>query len=291
MIRLTAKHFQAASLLVSLCVLPLAAQNAQAGEKLSTEQRLERIERQLKSQNLADVIFQMQQLQREVQQLRGEIELQKHTIDDMSKRQRDLYLDIDQRLSGIQPGAAAGAAAPALAPDMTGQDVGMPPAAQSAPTDLSAPAAVLASTAPAATVAPPANVTPPDPKQEAIAYQNAFNLLQQGRYPESIAGFRDFLQLYPGGQYEDNAQYWLGEASYVSRDFDTAMVEFNTLIERYPTSSKVPGALLKSGYIAYEKQDWEKAREMFNRVKEEYPTGSEARLASKRLERMEKEGH
>ncbi|MBA1331287.1 hypothetical protein QQ73_09025, partial [Candidatus Endoriftia persephone str. Guaymas] len=43
-----------------------------------------------------------QQLQQEIQQMRGEMELQKHAMDALNKRQRDLYLDIDQRLSRMQ---------------------------------------------------------------------------------------------------------------------------------------------------------------------------------------------
>ena len=133
-------------------------------------------------------------------------------------------------------------------------------------------------------------VTPPDPKVEAEVYQKAFNLLKQGRYTESISAFKSFLNEYPGGSYEDNAQYWLGEASYVSRDYDTALGDFSLVLDRYPGSSKVPGALLKSGYIFYEKQDWAKAREYFGRLQTEYPGTTEARLAEKRLERMDKEG-
>jgi TolA-binding protein len=73
------------------------------------EQRLERLERILRNQSLADIIVQLQQLQQEVQQLRGDVELQSHTLDALNKRQRDLYLDIDQRLSNLQ-------AAPSVAP-------------------------------------------------------------------------------------------------------------------------------------------------------------------------------
>jgi tol-pal system protein YbgF len=131
---------------------------------------------------------------------------------------------------------------------------------------------------------------PPDPEKESEAYQAAFNLLQQGRYPESIQAFKEFLVEFSGGDYEDNAQYWLGEASYVSRDYTTALSEFTKVIEGYPDSSKVAGALLKSGYIHYEQRAWDQARTLFERVKQQYPGTAEARLADKRLERMNKEG-
>ncbi|MDJ0807769.1 MAG: tol-pal system protein YbgF [Gammaproteobacteria bacterium] len=246
--------------------------------KLTVEQRLQRLERILRNQSLADIVLQLQQLQQEVQQLRGEVELQNHTMDALNKRQRDLYLDIDQRLSNLR-------SVPATPAQIT-----EPPAVPT-PEPSGAPAGPIPAPIQTPTGERPAVVSPPDPKQEADAYQFAFNLLKQGRYPESIGSFRDFLAKYPGGSYEDNAQYWLGEASYVSRDFDTALVEFNKVLEHYPTSPKVPGALLKSGYIHYEKRNWSEARELFNRLKQEFAGSTEARLAGKRLQRMDKEGH
>ncbi len=242
----------------------------------SLDQRVQRLERMLQNQSMADLVLQIQQLQREVQQLRGDVEMQKHTMDEMSRRQRDLYLDIDQRLSRVSgPSAPAALAAPVAAP--------APTPAATAP-DAGGPSSVA--TAP--TVTP---VTPPDPKKEEFAYQEAFNLLKQGRYPESITAFGSFLRQYPGGTYEDNAQYWLAEASYVNRDFDTALNEFSKVRERYPQSPKVPGALLKMGYIYYEKQNWSEAKGILKDLQMNYPDTTEARLADKRLQRISKEGH
>jgi tol-pal system protein YbgF len=258
---------------------------AQPGPSL--EQRLERLERILRNQSLADIILQLQQLQQEVRQLRGEVELQSHTLDELSKRQRDLYLDIDQRLSNLHQ-APAEPAPSGPEPAFAGA---VPDSAAAAPSPTGERVVEPAPEAASPEPAPALAATPPDPKQESEAYQAAFNLLKQGRYQDSIRAFRDFLSQYPGGSYEDNAQYWLGEASYVSRDYDTALTEFTKVVERYPDSSKVAGALLKSGYIYYEKQQWQQARELFDRVNSQYPGSTEARLAEKRLERMQKEGH
>jgi tol-pal system protein YbgF len=252
---------------------PLWAENA----KMTTEQRLDRLERMQRNQNMADLVYQVQQLKQEIQRLNGELELQKHAMDAMNRRQRDLYLDIDQRLSRMQPGAAAAMpAVPAPAPAALPRQA--PPTAAAVP----APAPVAAKAAP---------TTPPDPKKEAEVYQRAFNLLKQGRYPESIKAFRAFLKDYTGGNYEDNAQYWLAEASYVNRDFDTALQDFSKVLINYPKSSKVPGAMLKMGYIFYEQKAWEKAREVLQRLDKEYAGTTEARLGQKRLQRIEKEGH
>ena len=268
-----------------------------AEQTASLEQRLERLERILRNQSLTDIILQLQQLRQEVRQLRGDLEVQTHSLDTLSKRQRDLYMDLDQRLATLQATPPApGGGEPSAAP-LSSEPPAVEPSVEPEPAVVEPEPAVVE---PEPVVAPrqettapvtPVVMTPPDPKKESEAYQAAFNLLQQGRYQDSIRAFQDFLSNYPGGTYEDNAQYWLGEANYVSRDYDTALTEFTKVVEGYPSSPKVAGALLKSGYIYYEKQDWQKARELFDKVKADYPGTTEARLADKRLERMDKEGH
>jgi tol-pal system protein YbgF len=275
--------FESVLLCALMGLLVAAPVYAETGSKMTMEQRLQRIERILQNQSLTDLVLQVQQLRKEVQQLRGDLEEQKYNMDAMRKRQRDLYLDIDQRLSRFQPGSVSAPSPQTITPTMPPLPASVPIAQPIAPTTGSPPGAIAAS--------PVAAVTPPDPQKESAAYQNAFNLLKQGRYGESISAFSSFLKDYPGGEYEDNAQYWLAEASYVNRDFDTALGEFIKIPEKYPTSSKIPGAMLKMGYIYYEKKNWAESRNILNELLNNYPATTESRLAQKRLERLSKEGH
>lgn len=240
----------------------------------SLEQRVDLLEAKLRNQNVADLVLQLQRLQREVQQLRGDVELQGHALEEMKQRQRDLYLDIDRRLS--QQGGETSASLPvsdALSGPQEAPPVPPPPA-----------------TAARQAVAPPV-VPAGDPAREETEYQRAFELLKQQRYTESSVAFRAFLSRYPDGVYAGNAQYWLGEASYVTRDFATALNDFKTVVERYPQSVKVSDALLKIGYIHYEQQEWSEARKVLAELVERYPETTAASLAGKRLEKMTKEGH
>ena len=122
-----------------------------------------------------------------------------------------------------------------------------------------------------------------------MAYQQAFDILMQRRYGDARVALQQFLASYPAGEYADNAQYWLAEASYVTRDFDTALVEFGKVLSDHPSSTKVPDALLKSGFIQYEQKKWPEARTSLERVVKEYPLSSAARLAQQRLNRMRSE--
>ncbi|MDH5485721.1 MAG: tol-pal system protein YbgF, partial [Gammaproteobacteria bacterium] len=127
-------------------------------------------------------------------------------------------------------------------------------------------------------------------KDGKLAYGQAFNLLKEGRYQQAIIAFRAFMTSYPESKYTANAQYWLAEANYVSRDYKTALNEFQAILTKFPDSNKVQGAELKLGYTYYEMNDWASARTALEAVKTRYPNTTVARKADERLQRMTREG-
>jgi tol-pal system protein YbgF len=226
--------------------------------------RLVRVERMVDNQGLLNLQNQLDQLMKENRALRDEVEKLRHDVDAASERQRQQYLDLDQRFQGrAAPVAAAGAAAGAAPGFAAGAAVGAEAAAESA-------AAAGA---------------------DRTAYQAAFDLLKQGKYDESAAAFRDFLKKYPGSGLADNAQYWLGESYYVSQKYKEALAEFDTVLSRYPDSRKTPDALLKAGFCHYELKQWPDARRDLSGVVQKFPGTAAAKLASQRLEQMAREGH
>ena len=230
--------------------------------------RVERLERLLSGRGLMEVFAKLEQLQREVQELRGELEVQSHAMDGIRKRQRDLYLDLDRRLGGVEQGGGGTAAPAAPAPSPA-----EPPPRPSPP-------------------APTASSNRRyDPARVQSDYQSARGLLNDARYAQSIDAFRTFLDEYPGNALAGNAQYWLGEAYYVTREFDRALTEFGKVRTVDPDSPKLADAMLKIGYIQYEKQQWQAARDTLTRLAHDHPNSTAARLALQRLDRMKREGH
>ena len=195
----------------------------------------------------------------------------------MQRRQREQYLDIDRRLQQIESGQAgtapAGGVTPVTPPLVPAPVVSQPPPVQPViPPAVQAPAAAGGA-------------------NEQAEYDTALAILREGRYAEATQAFNRFLAAHPGSSYADNANYWLGETYYVTRDFDQALQTFSGLISNYPQSPKVSDSQLKMGYIYYEKQDWTAARKALESVTRNYPGTTTARLAHDRLERMRKEGH
>ena len=129
-----------------------------------------------------------------------------------------------------------------------------------------------------------------DSSETTNAYRDAFLLLKQARYVESIEAFQQFLSSYPNSKYSANAQYWLAEAVYVRKQYEQALIEFTKVIEDYPMSSKVSDARLKVGYTFYELGRWKESREILTQIRAELPDSTVAGLAQQRLERLEREG-
>jgi tol-pal system protein YbgF len=229
---------------------------------LSEKQRIERLERLISSDVLREQTQTMQSLREEISLLRGQIEQQEYELESMKQRQRNLYIDMDRRLSGVEAGSGNSA----------GVVVPVPP-----PSSKSSGGAL------------PAPTTGDNDGQD--AYQKAFALLKEGQYKQSIKAFEAFKASYPNSKYADNAQYWLGEASYVSRDYNKALKEFQQLIAQFPESSKNSGARLKIGYVYFELKNWTAAREALQQVVKMYPDTTVSKKAKERLQRMKREGH
>jgi tol-pal system protein YbgF len=229
---------------------------------MTVKQRLERLENIVSSDILMEQSRQLDALQQEVSMLREMLEEKDYQLDLVTQRQRSLYSDMDRRLNSLEGGASRSAATAPVPP---------PTAA--------------AATATAAMAAPAGD------KDGAQQYSAAFDLLKEGQYSKSIAAFDSFLKSYPESKYADNAQYWLGEANYVSRQYKTALDAFQTLIAKYPESSKIPGARLKIGYTYYELKNWSAAKDALMQVVKLYPDTTVASKANDRLERMKREGY
>lgn len=243
---------------LGVVMLTIGAPVAQAQ---STEQRLDLLER--RAARITDLTLQLDQMQRENRELRGAVENLSFEIEQLKRQQRDLYLDIDQRIGSLQGGAA-------------------PPTPQ--PSD-SAAAAAVAPPPPVAPTAPPANV---DRTQIQAEYQAAYALLspQQRRYQEAATALAAFIDKYPNDELTPNAKYWLGESYYVSQKNQPALKAFESVVSDHPESSKASDALFKIGRLKEAAGDRTGARAAYQRILNDHPNAPAAGLARKRLTRL-----
>lgn len=246
---------------------------------------MSRMGRLIDNRAMLDMIQLVDQLSEEISQLNGQIEQQGFDLEGIKKRQRELYLDIDRRLRDLESGATAQAGSISV-PQI---DTPAPAAAsgQQAPS-VEAPSTTSSQTQTTASITQTPSVTQ---SEEKAAYQAAFDTLKEGRYKNAKTELKTFLNRYPNSSYAGNAQYWLAEAHYVTRDFEQGIVEFKNVLDKYPSSNKVPDAMLKLGYTFYELKQFPEAKQVLTDLREKFPDETAARLAAKRLDRIRKEGH
>lgn len=267
----------------------LSAVQAQL-KKLSEE--MSRQGRLIDNRAVLDMIQQVDEISEEVGLLRGDIEVQGNDISEIKKRQRELYLDIDRRLRGLESGAGSQASGGQI---IVPQVATTPPAGTTSTTDPQTPSVEPSLPEPSVTtetttasISPTPSVTQSAEKE---AYQAAFDTLKEGRYKKAKTELKTFLDKYPNSSYAGNAQYWLGEAHYVTRNFDQGIIEFEKVLKGYPNSNKVPDAMLKLGYTFYERKQFDQSKAILQDLQERFPKTTASSLAAKRLDRIRKEGH
>jgi len=268
----------------------------------SVEMRVERLERMLSEQSLSDLVLRLQQLQQEVQELRGLVEVQQYQLRQLSGGRFGTapVFPAGPGSDSAATGDAADTGEPAAGEDGTSPggspEQGKPDAAGDEDSGAAVPqppprqgvGAMGRGSGSDGLLALPSPETLEGGERE--AYRAAFDLLKDRKYPEAKQEFTAMLAHYPQGQFADNGLYWLGEIGYVTKDYPAAMNHFNRLIADYPTSPKVPSAMLKLGYVYYEQQDLEQARRILTDVVKRYPDTTEGRLAKGRLEQITREG-
>lgn len=219
--------------------------------------RLAKIEDDAKSQPALALAGEIEKLREEIRGLRGQVETLGNSIEGVAKRQRDMYVDLDQRLRRFeQPGAAVAPAAPAAAAAPAG----------SAAKVAEAPKAV-------ATVG----------VEENEAYERAQGQRRIGNYPGAITAFQGFIAKYPKSTLAPRAQYWIGDSYFNLRDYKNAIASQQKLVAAYPDSTSVPDALLNMASAQLEAGDNTTARKTMDGLIARYPSSEAAEKARRRV--------
>ena len=224
------------------------------------EARIARLEEAIRNIGVIELVKQNEQLNAEIAKLRGQLEVLANENQQIQKRQRDFYLDLDSRLKRLEGGGAAA-----------------PPQSGNAPP----PVAGNAEQSPPGSMAPvPRVATKEDQAREMKAYDAASNLFRRNDFPGAIDAFRTFVKEFPGSALAPNAGYWIGISFANMRDYRNALAAQEDLLSRYPQSAKAPDALLAIAAIHAEQGDSGSARNTLEDIIARYP-GSEAALKAR----------
>ncbi|OCG29306.1 tol-pal system protein YbgF [Gilliamella sp. Choc4-2] len=101
---------------------------------------------------------------------------------------------------------------------------------------------------------------------------------------ELIAAFQKFLKVYPKSVYRSNVNYWLGQLFYKQGKNNDASYYYATVVKDFPSSPKAAESLYKVGIILFDKGDKTSAKAVFQQVVNKYSKDKNiVELANKKL--------
>jgi tol-pal system protein YbgF len=303
---------------------PSGNQNAAEGAEINerptgsnVEQRITQLEKRFTPRTGMDMLARIDQLQQQIQELRGQNEMQSHQIQQLETALRVHAQDHEQRLAKLQSSMATIGTEANLqvSTPSTINDTGKKPftsnlAQLSAATanakitgsskgnlantsnsgdsvitissGNSDKAGLLTTTSGRAAL----TETGIDLMKAQKSYQEAYNLLRARKYDAAKTGFQSLISEFPSGGYAANSHYWLGEIFLLQNNLDQAAAEFGNVLTNNPTHVKTAEAMLKLGYVYSEKKQWAKARYSLKKVIELYPGTSASQLANAKLQEI-----
>jgi tol-pal system protein YbgF len=232
-------------------------------QRQAVDGRVATVENQLRSQSLIDLLNQVERLNTDISQLKGQMEVMAHDMEGTQQRQRDLYTDLDSRLRKLES-APAQAAAPAAAE----------PAQQAAAPTASTPA-------------PEAAPAPTTADNEVKDYEAAFALFKGNKYAQAAEAFDKFQQTYPDSKLAGNAQYWAGTARFSQRDYKGALAAQQKLLKTYPDHEKAPDAMYSIANCQIQLSDLDAARQTLKTLVTKFPQAKITPKAKERLSQLE----
>ena len=143
-----------------------------------------------------------------------------------------------------------------------------------------APAAAAAGADPGATAAGAQAAPAPAPRE---LYSQAYADYARGNFDLAVQGFGEYLRAYPGTDFADNAQYWIGECLYGKKMYAEAIEAWNTLFKDFPASDKLPDGRVKKGMALERLGRKSQALVEYRYVVDRYPNSQAARIARERL--------
>jgi len=149
--------------------------------------------------------------------------------------------------------------------------VALPPMATAAPAPI----------ARAPLVAAPPGVSPSSPGPDAPresrgetpeqAFAAALKTFRAREHGQAVLELIDFVAKYPKHGLVPRAQYWIGEAYYVQRDYPHALLEFKRVLEMDPGALAAADAWLRIGMCHASLHQPGPATAAWQRVVREYP--------------------
>lgn len=221
----------------------------------SLDKRVQSLEALINGKGLLDMQNQLEQIRQDVAQLKGDLEVVNHQLEDMRTKQNAQYTDLDTRVKGLE----------SLAQQVSGQlGVALPGAAGS---DASKPSDAS--------------------QQEARAFSEAESLNQAGKYKEAFAAYDNFLKTYSGSKLAPDALYGMGYTQFALKSYKSSVATQQKFLESYASHPLAPNAMLSLANSQIQLGQIPAAKKTLKELIAAHPSAEVTPSAQKRLKVLE----
>jgi tol-pal system protein YbgF len=219
----------------------------------SLDKRVQSLESLINGKGLLDMQNQLEQIRQDVAQLKGDLEVVNHQLEDMRTKQNAQYTDLDTRVKGLE----------SLAQQVTGQlgSGAAPGNGGDAKADAS--------------------------QQEARAFSEAESLNQAGKYKEAFTAYDNFLKTYAGSKLAPDALYGMGYAQFALKSYKSSVATQQKFLDSYASHPLAPNAMLSLANSQIQLGQIPAAKKTLKDLIAAHPSAEVTPSAQKRLKVLE----
>ncbi|WP_342670208.1 YbgF trimerization domain-containing protein [Methylophilus rhizosphaerae] len=224
----------------------------------SLDKRVQSLEALMNGKGLLDMQNQLEQIRQDVAQLKGDLEVVNHQLEDMQTKQNAQYTDLDTRVRGLET----------LAQQVTSGQAGSLPAGAQATNGGDANSGDAS-------------------QQESRAFSEAEALSQAGKYKEAFNAYDAFLKTYSGSKWAPDALYGMGYSQFALKSYKSAVATQQKFLDKYASHPLAPNAMLNLANSQIQLGQVPAAKKTLKDLIAAYPAAEVTPSAQKRLKVLE----
>ena len=127
--------------------------------------------------------------------------------------------------------------------------------------------------------------------EEKLLYKNALELFEASRYAEALEVFSEVIISYPDGIYTPDSYFWSGELFLAQELYEDAKLSYAEVFEQFPDHIRSADSLYKLGEIQRIDSEFIEAINYFERVVSLFPDSGAAQLSKKSIKIIKEESN
>ncbi len=223
----------------------------------SLDKRVQSLEALINGKGLLDMQNQLEQIRQDVAQLKGDLEVVTHQLEDMRTKQNAAYTDLDTRVRNLETLAQSVTSGQAATPGANGGNGGN------------------------------GNTKSDVPQQELSAFAEAESLNQAGKYKEAFNAYDAFLKNYSGSKLTPDALYGMGYVQFALKSYKSSAATQQKFLDSYASHSLAPNAMLNLANSQIQLGQIPAAKKTLKELIAAYPSAEVTPSAQKRLKVLE----